>query len=139
MAEFNTDMRHKEKVTRQILRKKPTGLIFSPHSVTYLVTYKTQEGKSYLNYIRNEIKFRCDWKKKFFSTNYTVCSEVVITDRKDYPGVSIPYRESFREDHILSDKIFDFYDGNFWGQYNILEPTESLENAVNKLKKMQWK
>jgi hypothetical protein len=29
----------------------------------------------------------------------------------------------------------DFYDKNFWEDYNIIEPTESLEQAVGKLKK----
>jgi hypothetical protein len=31
----------------------------------------------------------------------------------------------------------DFYDKDFWGAYNIIEPTESLELAVAKLKKQQ--
>jgi hypothetical protein len=29
----------------------------------------------------------------------------------------------------------DFYDEAFWEDYNIIEPTESLEEAVGKLKK----
>ena len=48
---------------------------------------------------------------------------------------SIPYRMSFKADQSLSDKVSDFADENFWGAYNIIEPTESLENAVYKLKK----
>ena len=35
----------------------------------------------------------------------------------------------------LSDKVSNFADEGFWGSYNIIEPTESLEHAVNKLKK----
>lgn len=136
--EFNTEMRDRRKVTEQILRKKPAGLEFKPQSVTYLITYRTIEGKSQLNYIFNEIKFQCDWKKKWFRTNYTVTSEMVITDRYAYPTEIIPYKDSFRSHYILSDKINNFYDENFWGAYNIIEPTESLENAVRKLKKMQW-
>jgi hypothetical protein len=42
---------------------------------------------------------------------------------------------SFKADQSLSDKVSDFADENFWGAYNIIEPTESLENAVYKLKK----
>ena len=44
---------------------------------------------------------------------------------------------SFKADQSLSDKVLDFADESFWGAYNIIEPTESLENAVNKLKKQQ--
>ncbi|MFW9624572.1 MAG: carboxypeptidase-like regulatory domain-containing protein, partial [Bacteroides graminisolvens] len=44
---------------------------------------------------------------------------------------------AFHERNSLSDKVSNFYDENFWEDYNIIEPTESLENAVNKLKK-KW-
>ena len=118
-----------------ILRKKPAGLIFKPVGLSTLITYKEQDGRTYLNYIRNEIKFKCDWKKKWFHTNYTVVSEMVITDREDNPNSTISSREAFRESQILSDKVGNFYDEKFWGGYNIIEPTESLERAVNKLKK----
>ena len=49
----------------------------------------------------------------------------------------IPYKLAFHERNSLSDKVSNFYDENFWEDYNIIEPTESLENAVNKLKK-KW-
>ena len=50
-------------------------------------------------------------------------------------NISIPYRMSFNADQALFDKVSVFADENFWGAYNIIEPTESLENAVYKLKK----
>jgi hypothetical protein len=31
--------------------------------------------------------------------------------------------------------VQDFYDEKFWEDYNIIEPTESLEYAVKRLKK----
>ncbi len=135
-CEFNLDMRDKKKVTQMILRSKPPGLVFKPSNLSYLVTYRQVEGKTYLNYMRTEIKFRCDWKKKFLSTGYTVLSEVVLTDREDNPLTPIPARESFRMHHVLSDRVMDFYDENFWEDYNIIEPTESLESAVKRLKKV---
>ncbi len=135
-CEFNLDMRDKQKVTEMILRSKPPGLVFKPSNLSYLVTYRQSEGKTYLNYMRTEIKFRCDWKKKLLSTNYTVLSEVVLTDREDNPVATIPARESFRMHHVLSDRVMDFYDEDFWGDYNIIEPTESLESAVKRLKKV---
>lgn len=134
-AELNIDMRDKSKVTQMILRKKPAGLIFKPVGLSTLITYKEQNGKTYLSYVRNEIKFKCDWKRKWFHTNYAVVSEMVITNREDKPTSSISPREAFRESQILSDKVNNFYDEKFWGDYNIIEPTESLERAVNKLKK----
>ena len=48
----------------------------------------------------------------------------------------IPVREAFGKDQILSDDVTLFFDKDFWGNYNIIKPEESLEKAVGKLKKM---
>jgi len=133
-AEFFLDMKDRDKATEAILRKKPAGLRFKPDELFFIVSYKQRDGKSYLNYIRNEVKFKCDWKRRLFSTNYTVMSEMVVTESKENVS-NIPRKESFNERESLSDKVMNFYDDNFWGAYNIIEPTESLESAVNKLKK----
>ena len=134
-AEFYLDMKDRNKATDAILRKKPAGLRFKPDEVFFVVSYKQREGISYLNYIRNEVKFKCDWSRRLFSTNYTVMSEMVVTESKEDMITNIPRKESFNERESLSDKVMNFYDDNFWGAYNIIEPTESLESAVNKLKK----
>lgn len=104
--------------------------------VSFLVTYREHEGHSYINYVRNEIRFKCDWKRRLFSTTYTIVSEMVATDNRPATG-NIPYKASFKSNHSLSDRVKDFADEEFWGDYNIIEPTESLENAVHKLKKQQ--
>ena len=134
-AEFFLNMDDKNKATQAILRKKPFGLRFKPVELSYFVNYKQRDGLTYLSYIRNGIRFKCDWKRRLFSTNYTILSEMVVTDGKDENVNSIPYRESFKASQALSDKVSNFADENFWGAYNIIEPTESRENAVNKLKK----
>jgi hypothetical protein len=134
-VEFYMDMKDRNKAIQAILLKKPAGLRFKPDEVFFVVSYKQHDGKSYLNYIRNEVKFGCDWHRKLFSTNYTILSEMVVTERKEDFAGKIPRKESFNENESLSDKVMSFYDKNFWGAYNIIEPTESLESAVNKLKK----
>lgn len=134
-AEFFLDMSDRAKATQMILRKKPLGLRFKPGEVAFLVTYKQRGGKSYLNYIRNEIKFKCDWKRRLFSTNYTIVSEMVVTENTEQNVELIPYKMAFKKSQSLSDKVMDFFDPDFWGAYNIIEPTESLESAVVKLKK----
>ena len=136
-AEFNLSMDDKNKATQAILRKKPFGLRFKPVEVSYLISYKNLGGITYLSYIRNNIRFKCDWKRKLFSTNYTILSEMVVTDRKENNITAIPYKAAFKQNHVFSDKVDNFTSDNFWGGYNIIEPTESLEHAVNKLKKQQ--
>ncbi|MDR1504165.1 MAG: carboxypeptidase-like regulatory domain-containing protein [Prevotella sp.] len=136
-AEFSLNMDDRDKATQAILIKKPPKLHFKPEEISFTVTYREREGRSYLNYIRNDIRFKCDWKKRFFffSTNYEVVSEMVVTDRKEEDVANIPNKLAFKQNQSLSDKVSDFSDKNFWEDFNIIEPTESLESAVNKLKK----
>ena len=133
--EFNFSMKDRNKVTNTILKKKPFNLRFKPEEISYLVTYKQENGVNYLNYIRNVIRFKCDWKRRLFSTNYTVVSEMVVTDKRLDNVSAIPYKLAFNIKNVLSDKVSNFYDENFWEGYNIIAPTESLESAVNRLKK----
>jgi len=133
--EMSLDMSDKNKVTQTILKKKPFGLIFKPQELSFLINYKERNGKMCLSYMRNEVRFKCDWKKRLFHTDYGIVSEMVVTDMDDNNIERIPYRESFKENESFTDKVQAFYDDDFWGDYNILAPTESLDKAVNKLKK----
>lgn len=136
-AEFNLSMDDANKATQAILKKKPFGLRFKPTEVSFLVNYKEVNDKTYLSYIRNEVRFKCDWKRRLFSTNYTIMSEMVVTNMKEENVTNIPYKVSFKANQSLSDKVSDFADEDFWGNYNIIEPTESLESAVSKLRKQK--
>jgi hypothetical protein len=134
-AELSLDMDDKAKVTTAILRKKPAKLRFKPEEVSFIINYKQHNGVTYLNYIENVIRFKCDWKRRLFSTSYTVVSEMIVTDIRSDNILKISNKSAFKNDHALTDKVRDFYDENFWEDYNIIEPSESLESAINKLKK----
>ncbi|MDD2425261.1 MAG: carboxypeptidase-like regulatory domain-containing protein [Bacteroidales bacterium] len=137
-ATFSLSMDDKNKATQAILKRKPMGLRFKPEEVSFLVTYRQRGQKSYINYVRSEIQFKCDWKKRLFSTNYAIVSEMVVTAGKG-DAIRIPGKMAFSQGESLSDKVMDFYDENFWGDYNIIEPDESLEYGVNRLKKANSK
>ena len=134
-AEFGLDMANRVKAVEAILHKKPVGLRFRPQEVTYLVTYKQQGAKTYLNYIRNVIRFKCDWKKRLFSSSYTAFSEMVVTDRTESPLSGISNKNTFKPKQVFYDLVDEYWNEDFWRNYNIIEPTESLENAVSKLRK----
>ena len=92
-------------------------------------------GVTRLNYIRNVIRFRCDWKRKLFKSNFTVVSEMVVTDRTEGEDVSpIKVRDSFNRRDNFYDKVIFFNDPNFWGDENIIEPTEDLLDGIEKIK-----
>ena len=134
-VEFELDMKDKKKVTNSILQKKPSGLNFKPIEVSGVVTYKTINGKSYLDYINSKMRFKCDWKKRLFSSTYTSQAEMVMTSRTDSIDRHMKFNDTFGSRKIFSDQVDNYWDENFWKDYNIIEPSESLEKAVNKLRK----
>jgi len=136
-AEFSMDMSDRFKVTAAILKAKPAGLRFTPEDVVYVVTYKQLNNKTSLNYIRNEVRFKCDWRRRLFATNYIIVNETVITDNEEENISRIAARDAFSMRKSLSSEVAAYYDEDFWGSYNIIEPTESLENAVGRLKRLQ--
>jgi hypothetical protein len=134
-AEFSLDLNDEAKAARVFVQKKPMGLIFLPTSTSYLITYKEQNGKYYLNYVRVDLKFRCDWKKRLFKNYYTVMSEVAITDRHENNVAKFANQEVFKSNMVFAEKVQDFTDVDFWGKYNIIEPEDSIESAIKKLSK----
>lgn len=136
-AEFQLDLSNKEKAVRHILRKKPAGLRFKLNEVSYLTTYRYQDGRAYLNYLRNFIRFKCDWKKRLFSSTFTTTTEMVMVDRSDHPEERIDRKDAFKQKDIFYDVVEEYWSEDFWKDYNIIEPTESLESAVKKLKKQR--
>lgn len=133
--ELALDMSNQEKATKSILRKKPVGLRFTPREMSISIDYKTDDGVTRLNYIRNVIRFRCDWKRKLFKSNFTVISEMVVTDRTEGEDVKpIKVRDSFNRRDNFYDKVIFFEDKGFWGDENIIEPTEDLLEGIEKIK-----
>lgn len=130
--ELSLDVSDKQKVVNMLLVKKPMGLRFKPQELTTVVSYL--DGR--INYMRTLFKFKCDWKRRLFSRSYTCCSEMVVTDlQPDYDGPNIAPKECFSERDILINTIDNYDDPDFWKDYNIIEPTQTLEKAITKLKK----
>jgi hypothetical protein len=133
--EYSLSMEDISKATRVMLFKKPAGLRFKPQEMSFVITYINEGGKYYLNYIRSNIRFKCDWKRRLFSTNYSMTTEMIVTSHSDNNVTKITNKEAFGDKEIFYDKVTYFKDLDFWKQYNIIEPTESLETAIKKIVK----
>ena len=133
--EFNLDLGDEELASRIFVQKKPAGLVFVPTYTNYLVNYKEQDGKYYLNYVRVDLKFRCDWEKRLFKNTYTLMSELAITDRRVDSVARFPSQEVFRSWMVFTDRIQQYTDADFWGASNIIEPDNSIQEAIKKIYK----
>lgn len=134
-AEYSVDMTDPVVVTNSILKRKPAGMKFEPQGVSFIASYRIVDGKTVLHYVRSSMEFKCDWKKRLFSSGYTLVSEMVATDIRTKDVEVIPARDAFRGNDSFYDRVDDFADPDFWGDYNILEPSESLEHAVDRLRR----
>jgi len=137
-AELNLDVSDWRRASDYILVEKPFGLRFRPRELTVIVVYETDErGVTRMSYVRNVMRFNCDWKRRLFASSFTTVSEMVVTERLRQGRDAKPPkgRSSFGIRERFYDRVEYFNDPAFWEDYNIIEPTESLEHAINKLKK----
>lgn len=134
-AELSLDMSNREKATQYMLVKKPTGVKFRPKELTTLIDYRYEDGLTHISYVRNTFRFNCDWKRKLFATSFAAFCEMVVTDRTTENVHPISGRNSFDSRDAFYDKVDYFRDPNFWEDYNIIEPSESLDKAIDRLVK----
>jgi hypothetical protein len=132
-AEFGFNLSNKEEATALFIRKKPLSMEVTPELATYMVKYREQGGKWYFAYSRAEVKFKVNWKKRLFNTNYTTMSEIAVTDRTDQEVIKFANKDKLKYSDIFLEEVGAFADPEFWGDYNVIEPDQSIESAIRRL------
>ena len=127
------NLENEEEASRLFVQKKPMGMSVIPEKATYRSSYVNNNGKWYFNYARGEVKFKVDWDKKLFNSNYTIMTEIAITDRKQGGAEKIQFRERFKKSEFLDEMVYVFFEPDYWGEYNVIEPDQSIESAIRKL------
>ena len=123
-----------------LVRKKPMDLRVDVLGADYLVNYRVLNDKWYLNHVRSELSFRCNWKKKRYNSTYTAALEMAVTDRDTININRAKYKDQSKSSDIFADKVNSYKDENYWGEYNYIKPDESIESVINKLnRKLKWK
>src|SRR4030042_44848 len=132
-AEFGFNLSNKEAASSMFIRKKPLGVEVTPEVATYRTKYREQDGKWYFAYSRAEVKFKVDWKKKLFHTYYTTMSEIAVTDRTAEEVIKFAGKERVKYSDVFTEKVSAFVDIDFWGDYNVIEPDQSIESVIRRL------
>jgi hypothetical protein len=132
-AEFGFNLADKEAASSIFIRKKPLGMKVTPEIATYRTKYREQNGKWYFAYSRAEVKFKVNWHKRLFNTFYTTMSEIAVTDRTDQEVIKFAGKDKIKYSDVFSEKVSAFTDKEFWGDYNIIEPDQSIESAIRRL------
>jgi len=132
-AEFELNVENEDEAARLFIQRKPLGMSIIPEKAVYRAKYTIEDNRWYFSYARAEVKFKVDWKKKLFNTTYSTMSELAITDRT-YEGIEkFAGKDRFRSNEILNEKVFIFFDQDYWEGYNVIEPDQSIESAIRRL------
>lgn len=138
-AEFSINLEDKDLASSIFVRKKPLGMKVTPEMASYRVKFREQDGKYYFGYARAEVEFKVNWKKKLFNKTFTTMSEIAITDRTEEEVIKFASNEKIRKGDIFTEQLSAFADPDFWGEYNVIEPDQSIESAIRKLnRKLRW-
>jgi hypothetical protein len=132
---FNLNTENKEEASAFFIKRKPIGVKVYPTSANYLVNYTEKDGKWYFNYSRGEVNFKVSWKKRLFSTVYSTMVEMAVTDWKNADEKSFKPSDRMRMSVIMSEAVNGFSDDNFWEDYNTIEPEQSIDAAIKKIRK----
>lgn len=128
-ADFMISPKGIDKAGEALVLKSPHKIKVKALLAKYLVNYKEQKNTWYLSNIREELAFRIHKKLTFFTRTYYAGAELVITKTDTTNVHRFRNHEIVRSSDIFVEKIGS-YDETFWGEYNILKPDESLEEAL---------
>jgi len=131
--DFSLNEENIDKAANLFVRKKPASMKIDILGANYITKYREVNGLWYLSYVRSELQLKCKWDRKLFSSVYTMMSEMAVTDMDATNVDKMKFKESSRYSDILAEQVNQFEDPEYWGDYNIIKPDESIEAAIEKL------
>ena len=132
-VEFSLDIqdRAEEAAKIFIIKHSPTMRFFM-NRADYVVSYRCVEGKWYYDYCRVDLSFTARRQRSLFRNTFTVTEEMAVTDHRE-GGIAIANADRVKFRDILSEQVSDFTDDNFWEDYNIIEPDQSIEVIIRRI------
>lgn len=115
-----------------LVKSKPSSMKLDVKYATYVVNYKEVDGKWYFDHSRSEVKFHASSKKRGFDNSYVLCSEIAV-NKMDNLAANVTQSNKLRSVDFIAERVADFRDPEFWKDYNIILPDNSLNTIINKL------
>jgi hypothetical protein len=134
-AEFQILEENLKNANQYLIRKKPISMRIEVNNANYLVSYRLIDGTWSLNYVRTELMFTVRWKKKLFRSRFTTMTEMAVTDIDTRSITKYKFRETTKRSDIFADQVSNFEDPDFWGEFNIIQPEESIQSAIQRIER----
>lgn len=132
-ADFSMALEGREKeAASKFVVKKASGVTYRANRADYSIRYRKFGDKWYYDYCRIDFQLAARRKRSIFATVFTVTEEMAVTDHKDgeFP-IARESRVKFRD--VLSDKVADWRDDAFWGEYNVIEPDQEIGVIIKRI------
>ncbi len=81
------------------------------------------------------MNFKINWRRKLLNSNYHTTIEMVMTDKIVDESISFKLADRLRMNVIMEEAVDGFLDDDFWGDYNIIEPDQPIEEAIKRIQK----
>lgn len=131
--EFSMNVEGRNEAWREFVKKISPNVNLEVMYANYRIDYKQYGDRWYYNYGRMDLGFRAKYKGKWIKNKFFITCELAITDTENEKAFTTNPQHKIRFKDIMSAKVNDFTDDNFWGNYNIIEPDESIENVIRRI------
>lgn len=121
-----------EKAAGIMVVKRPPDTRFYVTKADYAVNYKRFGDTWHYDYNLMRIYLSSRKGKSFFRNNYVITGEMAVTAHNEAPA-RIGADERLRFKDFLSEKVGDFRDDDFWGDYNVIEPDKSIDAVIRRM------
>ena len=132
-VEFSLDIRDRaEDAARIFIIKHSPGIRFFMNKADYVISYRCVDGKWYYDYCRADLNFTARKQRSLFRNSFSITEEMAVTDHRE-GGIAIATADRVKFSDILSEQVSDFADDNFWEDYNIIEPDQSIDVIIRRI------
>ena len=121
-----------EKAAGIMVVKRPPDTRFYVTKADYAVNYKRFGDTWHYDYSLMRINLSSRKGKSLFRNNYVITGEMAVTAHNEAPA-RIGADERLRFKDFLSEKVGDFRDDDFWGDYNVIEPDKSIDAVIRRI------
>ncbi len=144
--QFSMNVERRKDATNIFIVKSPPGVKFEILGANYVVNYRKSNleqyradrehnyGNWHFDYSKSELQFSVKWPKRWFSSSYTIKTEMAVTDLSKTLN-PIASSQTIKAKDIISYRVEDYLDPNFWGNYNSIEPEAPIERIIEKIAK----
>jgi hypothetical protein len=132
-AEFHLHEDHMDRAAEFMVQAEPIGAKIDIDKADYTINYRFFHGKWHLSYVRSEVDVKINWDKKLFNSTFTIKAEMAVTNVDSTNIIRFDKEDMVRSKDIFVEQVEDFEDPDFWGDYNIIRPEESIQSAIERM------